>query len=159
MEAGVVSMNIARRHGLVFRNVRRTPPLKQAVDTRQTLLEDVSEREFQEHVLTSAAFYGWRGIHVINSRGVMEGVFSPNRPFPRRDGSDDAFGFPDLVLIHPGRNLLILAELKVKQRKLRPGQERWKLWCAGLQHDARYFTWWPTDEPQIEHILSQGWVS
>jgi hypothetical protein len=151
-------MNIARRHGLVFRNVRRTAPLKQALDTRQVLLEGVNEREFQEHVLTSAAHYGWHGMHIFNSRGVIEGVFSPNRPFPRRDALDDAFGFPDLVLIHPGRDLLILAELKVKERKLRAGQERWKLWCSGLKHDARYFTWWPKDEAEIEQILSQGWA-
>lgn len=154
----MVGVNIARRHGLVFRNVRRVPPVRQALDTRQTLLEDVSEHEFQEHVLTSAAFYGWHGIHIRNSQGVMEGAHSPNRPFPRRSALDDAFGFPDLVLIHPARNLLLLAELKVKGRKLRPGQEHWQLWCGGLKHDARYFAWWPKDEPEIEQILSQGWV-
>lgn len=148
-------MNIARRHGLVFRNVRRV----QATSARTVLLEGVKEEQFQEHVLTTAAFHGWHGIHILHSKANVEALHSPNRRFPRGADHDDAYGFPDLVLVHPARHLLILAELKVKRRKLRPEQELWKQWCSGLHLDCRHFAWWPEDEPEIQHILSEGWTA
>ena len=56
-------------------------------------------------------------------------------------------GFPDLVLLHPGTQRLIFAELKSDKGRATPEQ---KEWLAALPNS---YLWRPEDLPTIEEIL------
>ena len=75
-----------------------------------------SEAAFQEQVLELARACGW--------------LVHAERPALSRSGrwatpiQGDA-GFPDLVLVHPQRRLLLFVELKMKGGKLTIAQQAW----------------------------------
>ena len=67
-------------------------------------LNIVSEKAFNQAVVDTARRWGWLVYHSWNSQ-------------------HSAAGWPDLAMVRDGR--LILAELKIGQRKVRPDQEEW----------------------------------
>lgn len=85
------------------------------MSARLTRLPPTTEREFTAQVIELAHMYGWLVAHF--------------RPARMADGSwrtplqGDGKGFPDLVLVKPGR--LIFAELKTDDGVVEPMQKRW----------------------------------
>lgn len=75
----------------------------------------MSERELQKKVINVATLHGWLSYHSYQSL----------RSEP---------GFPDLVLVHPERKLLVFWELKGDQSRGRIGQlrEAQKQWLDAL---------------------------
>lgn len=96
-------------------------------------LPAITEKQFQAQVLELARLYGWRWYHTHDSRR------SPA-------------GFPDLVLVHPRRMVVLFVELKTDRGRLRSEQFNWicDLRCAG----AEAVTWRPKFWPEIERVLS-----
>ena len=64
----------------------------------------------------------------------------------------DGAGFPDLVLVHPRRQLLAFAELKSDRGRVRPEQEAW---LADLREAGVVaFLWRPSDWAAIQAFLT-----
>jgi hypothetical protein len=85
--------------------------------------EGMSEKDFTRLVLDLALANGWlrahfRGVRVLKRNGET---------FWQTPVDGDGKGFLDLLLIHPERKLLCVAELKIPPNKLTPEQEDWKL--------------------------------
>lgn len=119
-------------------------------ETRQLLLDQMSEAEFQIEVIRAARTFGWRIAHfraAQNRRGQWE---TPVQA--------DGKGFPDLVLVRAGR--LIFAELKRNKGSHSPEQKRW---LEDLEEVATQIhvppdtltvrTWRPRDWDQILEVL------
>jgi hypothetical protein len=81
----------------------------------RSLLDDMTEAEFQSLVISSARKTGWDYWHISDARRVVEGKLV---------GDVHAAGLPDLILVHPSRGF-VFAELK-RQRdaRFRPAQRR-----------------------------------
>lgn len=90
-----------------------------------------SEASFQTQVLRLAKLLGYRAYHTFDSRHSEE-------------------GFPDLVLLKPGR-LLIVAELKAEDGDLAPEQEVWL--HAFRAAGALAYVWRPRDWSEIVSTL------
>ncbi len=91
----------------------------------------VSEKSLQSQILQLARLAGWRAYHTFDSRR-------------------SAKGFPDLVLVRPP--VVLFAELKSEDGKLRPEQREWLealSRCEGVE--ARL--WRPSDFGEIERML------
>lgn len=91
-----------------------------------------SEAAFMAQVVALARIYGWREYHTRDSRRSNE-------------------GFPDLVLVHRGRKLVIVAELKVGTNQPSAAQREWLQLLAAAGIPA--YRWWPTDWDEIEQVL------
>lgn len=61
----------------------------------------------------------------------------------------DGKGFPDLVLLRPGR--AIMAELKAVKGKVTPEQETWLKTARAANLEA--YVWRPSDIDDIERVL------
>jgi hypothetical protein len=119
---------------------------------RALLLDRSPEHAFQEHVFTLAARGGWHGAHIRLSHGTLEGLHSPRRPYPRAADHDDAWGIPDLVLVHPVRGLLLLPELKTPRGVVSPDQRRWLGWLSNVD-SIQSPIWRPSMEETIRAVL------
>lgn len=95
----------------------------------------LSEKKFQAMVVKLAVkTFGWTAYHTHNSRR-------------------SAKGFPDLVLVKPGRRV-VYAELKTDTGETTPEQD---VWLALLRRtDARVFLWRPSDLNEIAAVLGSG---
>ncbi len=101
----------------------------------------ITERQFQAAVIELAKWHGWMVFHpmpVQNTKGVWRTAIAGDR------------GFPDLVLAHSTRGL-ILAELKTGTGRVAEEQQVWidTLLMAG----AETYVWRPKDLPSIEARL------
>ena len=72
-------------------------------------------------------------------------------------------GFFDLVLIHEGTGLLILAEMKAGRNKPTADQARWLAAARLVAHQAPQTVmaavwYWPTDHFEILNVLSAPWL-
>jgi len=121
------------------------------MDSRQVLLEQLSEEELARQLKRWARRYGWHGRHVRYSQGVVEGVHTT-----RIDGHSDAHGAFDWELVHeePGHPLLKI-ELKSAFGYLTKDQRAEQPRLAGCD-GVRAFVWRPTDGPEIERVLRSG---
>ena len=108
-------------------------------EMRQYINKSMSEREFQDQVITLAKVYDWMCVH------FRPALTSDGRWLTHIQGD---VGFPDLVLARRGR--VIMAELKSEKGKWGPGQLEWKE-ALGLIH----YLWRPHDIDLIEEILSE----
>ena len=90
-----------------------------------------SEKFFMRKVISFAEDHRWRYFHVYDSRRCPE-------------------GFPDLILLRPGR--IVLVELKSQKGKATVAQQDWlEAWRAA---GAETYVWRPTDMAEIERILA-----
>jgi len=101
----------------------------------------ITEKQFQSTVVEIAKWYGWLVFHpmpVQNTKGVWRTAVAGH------------IGFPDLVLAHSTRGL-ILAELKTGTGRLSVDQQLWidTLVLAG----AETYVWRPKDLRDIEQRL------
>lgn len=64
----------------------------------------------------------------------------------------DAAGFPDLILVHPLRQLVLYRELKVGRNKLDEKQWQWRHWLT--QAGADWDIWTPADRDEVVRILT-----
>lgn len=104
-----------------------------------------SEASFTRAVLAYAHLHGWRCAHfrpARTERGWRTAV------------SGDGVGFPDLIMVHPGRGRVVAAELKVGANKPTPSQRDW-LSAFGAAGVSAYL-WTPADWASIESVLSGG---
>ena len=83
-----------------------TPASISADQYAHIMAAQMTEKVFQQCVENLAVRAGWRCYHTYDSR----------RSQP---------GFPDLVLVHAGRGLLLFRELKTQTGKLTPAQRHW----------------------------------
>ena len=103
----------------------------------------MTEREFQERIITLARTLGWLVFHTHDSRRqVRPGVFV---------GDSDAAGYPDLTLVHPRRHRVVWAELKVGSNKPTAKQQDWLDALAEAGEEAHL--WRPSDMDAIETVL------
>lgn len=95
------------------------------------LIPNLTEKQFQTQVLTTAQWLGWNAYHTYDSR----------RSQP---------GFPDLVLV---RDRVIYAELKAERGSLSAEQRQWREWL--IEAGAEYYLWKPSHMDDIEQVLRQ----
>jgi hypothetical protein len=108
----------------------------------------LSEDEFQTGVIEYAKLTGWRVFHVSDSRRE---VIDRKRGVSRLVGDELAKGWPDLVLCHPGRGLLLYRELKSDKGTVTRDQKRWLEDLAATGADVG--VWRPRDLPAIQRAL------
>ena len=92
----------------------------------------MSEKEFQSQIIQLAKLCGWLTHHHYDSR----------RSTP---------GFPDLVLVHAKRGLLLFVELKTDTGRVTTEQRYWLDSLLAAGQDARL--WRPRDWSAIVTIL------
>ena len=86
----------------------------------------MSERELQDAVLQAAKVMGWLAYHTFDSR---------------RSGE----GFPDIVLVHPKRGVLLFVELKSETGQLTLAQKDWRDALEGIVVYLGSTVWRPSD--------------
>lgn len=99
-----------------------------------------TEKEFQDQVLAAAKALGWSlRYHTFNSKR-------------------SAKGFPDLVLVHPVKSLVLFRELKTEKGKTTTEQDEWVGALAEAGQDAA--VWRPSDwvSGQVQAELNQSVV-
>ena len=100
---------------------------------RQTRAYTELEADLQQRVTDLADAHGWDWQHC-------------RRP------QEDRPGFPDLVLWHPGRGLVLFRELKREGGKLTGHQ--WPRLSGLIRAGANAHVWFPSDWPEIEALLT-----
>ena len=102
------------------------------------------ENDLLNLVIDYARVYGWLVVHFRSSRtkhGWSTAV------------SADGAGFPDLVLVHPGRQRVVWVELKREHGKLSNKQRNWRAWL--LAAGQEWHMWQPSDWSEIEQVLGR----
>lgn len=121
-------------------------PLPGAASPKTTAVSGsptLGELEWMGSVVSLARPLGWRVAHFRPARTVHGW---------RTAGSYDAAGFPDLVLVHPERRLVLWRELKAEGEPLRPEQKLWRDWLTDAGAD--WGVWTPRDLPEVAHIIT-----
>jgi hypothetical protein len=96
-----------------------------------SLIDDgISEKDFQADVEQYARSHGWRCYHTRDSRRSVA-------------------GFPDLVLLRGGEE--VIAELKVGDNRTDAAQDAWL--DAFREAGRPTFVWYPRDWKTIEEVL------
>lgn len=90
----------------------------------------ITEKQFQQLIITLAVICGWMHFHVYDSRRCVP-------------------GYPDLHLVRGPDSLF--RELKVGKNKLSKAQKEWIEALEGAGHDVG--VWRPEDWPEIERRL------
>lgn len=111
------------------------------------------ETALQRHLIAVAELHGWLVFHAEKSARKVGERWIRNQP---RTGA----GFPDLVLLHVRRHLLVFAELK-GDKGPRGGQrgaaltEAQEAWLDGLAHISgiRVEVWRPADLDAVYRLL------
>lgn len=109
-------------------------------------LDAMSEQTFMDAVATRARARGFLVYHARPARTQRGGA-----PSWETAVAYDGAGFPDLVLVHPARRLVLFWELKTKRGRLSDHQITWGevLTAAG----ANYSLLRPADWDHIEGVL------
>lgn len=105
---------------------------------RALVASQMTEKSLQAQVITTARTAGWLVYHTHDSR----------RSQP---------GFPDLVLVHPRRQLVLYRELKTERGRVRPEQRQWLTALAEAGADAG--VWRPSDwlgERVVAELMGLG---
>lgn len=107
----------------------------------------IRESDFTTTVIQYAQLHGWRVAHFRTVRVQRKN----GQAYYETPVQGDGKGWPDLVLVHPKRRLVIYAELKVGKNTLTPEQEEW---CGDLQEANQIVrVWKPEDWDSIEATL------
>ena len=88
---------------------------------KKTYSDTVSESVFQAHVIQTARLNGFK---VPREDPLAPPLDLCMHIYDSRKSA--GIGFPDLVLCHPARHILILAELKTERGRLRAEQKLWR---------------------------------
>jgi hypothetical protein len=104
------------------------------------------ELQFQKTVTAFAHLNGWKVASFRPARVLRHGQETYETPV-----SADGAGFPDLVLVHRRRGLLVVAELKIGKNRPTPKQRDW-LQCFTAAGISAY-VWKPQDWPEIQRVL------
>jgi len=104
------------------------------------LYNQISEKVFTAQIIRMAQMFGWMTAH-----------FRPGKQGSRYVTAvqGDGVGFPDLVLIKPGR--VIFSELKSEKGRLTPGQSHWLDVAKAAGVEA--YVWRPSMINEIERQL------
>ena len=100
------------------------------------------EESFQSAVIGMAHVFGWRVAHFRKARTLKSW---------RTAVSADGKGWPDLILCHEGRGIILARELKVPPNKTTPEQDVWLRVLRAVGVDAG--VWTPDDWDEIEYVL------
>lgn len=112
------------------------------------------EEPYLQAVEGFAALGGWHGFRIRRSHGVLEGVHSRGREFPRGTDHDDSLGWPDLFLVNPEREEACAAEIKGDDGDERPEQKtQWRLWLPCIKRITTP-VWYPRDERAMREYLA-----
>lgn len=103
---------------------------------------DVTEKAWQQTVVEVARLYGWRFIFHAPHGGQAGRVALGQVP--------EGTGFPDLLMVKGPR--LIVAELKTRIGKIRPGQMEW-LEALRAVGGVEAYLWRPADWPEVQRVL------
>jgi len=140
--------------GLGFPATRRMAVrvVPQKVLTRaQVLLVEgiVGEDEWTRWVKSRAKLWGWHGVHLRDSEGVMESVH-----ISRLDGFSEALGQPDWRFWHEELGESFDAELKGKFGTLSKDQKRTipSMRRGGIVVKV----WFPRDWREVERVFQYG---
>lgn len=101
----------------------------------------MTEAEFQRQVTDIAELYGWQWAHFRPAQTAHGWRTPVSGPLGQ--------GWPDLVLVHPRRGVLIFAELKVRGA-VTPSQVAVH---NTLQSAAPIYVWRPADFDTILEVL------
>lgn len=82
----------------------------------------ILETPFQAEIVKLARLFGWRVMHVNDSRRE---VVDRRRGISFLVGDEDAKGWPDLVLAHPRWHVVAVRELKTNKGRVDPKQREW----------------------------------
>lgn len=113
------------------------------------LLRAATEDEFARWVKHAAYSFGWSGLHIRWSQGVLESVHTL-----RRDGWSEAYGLPDWFFWHADREQSFWAELKSWSGRLTKEQKR-QISTMRLG-GVIVFVWRPQDEEEIDNVFRNG---
>ena len=109
----------------------------------------MTEADFQKRILTTAALFGWRWMHVAEStKRVRRGGKYLTVPDP------DCRGWPDLVLAHPGSGRILFREVKTDRGKLTEHQETWLRDLQACGMDVA--VWRPKDWTIVQQLTPRG---
>ncbi len=108
----------------------------------------MTEPQFQRLVIQYATLNGWRVMHVSDSRREVKA-----NGISRLVGDPLAKGWPDLVLVHPGRGTMLIRELKTDRGRISPEQREWLRALTACGVDAG--VWRPRDLDEIEAALGR----
>jgi hypothetical protein len=128
----------------------RMVPAKTLTPGQMRLVEAlVGEDEWTRWVKSRAKIWGWHGIHVRDSEGVMESIH-----LSRIDGFTEGKGQPDWRFWHEELGESFDAELKGKYGTLSEWQKRTipSMRKGGIV----VFAWWPRDWATVEHVFQYG---
>jgi hypothetical protein len=107
----------------------------------------LTEKQFQKQVIDLARLFGWKVAHFRPAMVTRGGKVKYETPV-----GADGKGWPDLVLVHRRRRLVLFVELKVGKNTTTPEQEAWLddlFECGQLVTD-----WRPEQWPDIEAMLA-----
>jgi hypothetical protein len=109
---------------------------------------NVTERDFQKRIETTATMFGWSFMHISEStKRVRRGGKYLSVPDPACQG------WPDLTLAHPRSGRLLFREVKTDKGKLTPEQEQWLRTLAACGQDVA--VWRPRDWANIVNELTE----
>jgi hypothetical protein len=121
------------------------PTIRYAAEAITLPTGQLLETAFQDAIAYVARLHGWKMAHFRPAR--TNGSWATAVSY-------DGKGFPDLVLVHPKRGIVIFVEVKSESGKVSSDQAEWlaNLAAAG----ARTRTWYPADWPDIVPFLTDG---
>ena len=93
------------------------------------------EKTFQLQIIALARKYNWDVYSVPDSRTVT------------------SKGFPDLILMHSSKKLIIAAELKTEKGRVTKEQHKW---LTGFRQHVPTYIWRPNQFNFIKHLLKHG---
>jgi len=104
----------------------------------------MTEAEFQKQVVDLAHLYGWQ-VHHTRPAVLPGGKWATHGIDP---------GFPDLVIAHPDKGVII-AELKSEKGRISENQMAWAI-ALGSRPPLKVRFWRPSDLGGIIYLLREG---
>jgi hypothetical protein len=130
----------------------RRPVTMVLTRAEEVALRYAGEEEFSRWIKARARQYGWKGVHVRYSQGVIESVHTR-----RVDGFSEAYGLPDWLFWHEVLGQSFYAELKGVGGRQSKEQ---KLEIPSLQRAGQtVFIWYPRDAVLAEAVFKDGLTS
>ena len=100
---------------------------------RALIHTSMSEKDFQQQVVTMAHALGWKTYHTLYS-------------------IKSALGYPDLTMVSTRQHRIIFAELKTEKGKISPNQAAW-LEALRTPKLVEVYTWRPSDIATIQQCM------